>query len=245
MRRYSRKPFRRRFFRKRKRTEWIQGFNQAFGNTIGLNPVFADNIGTVLCHSNGFLLFGTPSDFDAFQSGFLVNRVVGDFDVIVSIGSPSPTLPLDGAEVRLSYQRVRTYPNHFITAPPAVIGSDVRLHSVLFNGNELGDEEIFWTRRLTQPLYAGTALPAPGGALSATDVTQVSQPYITFLVSQHAQKLAQGLPFFDIQSRHRVHNDNVIFLYVDVTKLDGSPFGSAEVVNVHFSGYARCLITPL
>lgn len=248
MRQYSGRRYRRRFFRKRprKKTEWIQGFDQLFTNAIGLNPVFKDVAGNLICHSTGFNLFGSAADFDAFESGFMVNRFVGDWDVYICTGTDGANLSQDGAEIRLSYQRQRVYPTHFLTGPPtSITGDDVRLHSCMFVGSEMGDEEIYWTRRLLQPKYEGTALGSLVPLSGSPIATQFDNPFLTVLGGMSVQKTTQGLPFCDITARHRVHTDSPIFLYIDVTRADGTPFNAVTPVFARFSGYGRCLITPL
>lgn len=237
-----RRQFRRRFFRRRrKKTEWITGFDQRFNNDILMEPV-VDAGNNPICKTLSITLAG-GSDFDSFQSGFRVERIVGDFNIFIAAGAQLQPAP-QGAEIRMSIQRQRTYPNVAIQSGGAVVAlaDDPALHSSMFVADDLGDEEIYWTRRLYQPSTANTGVSLYRGA---DTVGAETQPYQDFIVGQNAQKLSQGLPFLDLSVRHRVTQDNQLFFYVDVVDGDGTPYATANQTFARLQGYARILITPL
>lgn len=231
----------RRFFRRRrKKTEWISGFDQRFTNPLEMSNVF-DGAGNPLAKTISFLLAG-GTDFDDFQSGFKVERIVGDFNIFIGTSVPQEILADAGAEIRLTIQRQRVYQNVALGAA-GPLADDPALHSNPFSATDLGDEEIYWTRRFLQPKPAtSTALLVP---LTAEDVGAITQPFVQYIGYQNVQKLSQGVPFLDLRARHRVHNDNQLYLYVDVTTADGTPFAGGLPVFAHLQGYARILITPL
>lgn len=243
MRRFSRRPFRSRLFkRRRKKTEWIAGADFRFFVAQELDPIL-DSGGLAFSHSAGVLLVGSVADFNDFQSGFMLERCVGHFHAFVSTpGQQENIISPDGAEIRMSIQRQRVYVNNLDPAPSFQ-------HSNLDSADEMGDEEIYWTRRFNQPRLPGEARPAidfltgaggpPLGNGAFADFSDI------FVEAQDKQMEVQGLPFLDLRARHRVHVDNRIFLYFDVVKGDGTPFLATDQVFLHLNGYIRLLITPL
>jgi len=254
-----RRRFGRRFFRRRKPTHWLTALVGTWDGTVGDDrlipqPVADPGTGLPIFHSVELPLV-TLLDI-RFHGGEALNirRIVGDLEFLyVDDTEQIIDVPREGAEFRFSVQTRRVYGQSEGGAVATALGSPIGIqaHSHLFRNAELGDEDLCWTGRARQPSrFSEDFVAVIGDVLDSRRLAQDSTlgaPITTFdtrsnfWFDQSPESRGISMRGFDLSLNRRLDEDNLLFLYIDITNVGGSTIAPAGIPRLLFNGYLRLL----